>query len=34
MRAMGWWLFNYIPLGRLAPWVLGLLVGSRPRRVR
>jgi len=28
------WLFNHVPLGPLAPWVLGLIVGSPPRRVQ
>jgi hypothetical protein len=31
-RALFWAVWN-VPLGRAAPWVLGLALGSRPRRV-
>lgn len=26
--------FNHVPLGPAAPWVLGALLGRRPRRVK
>lgn len=29
----GWWLFERLPLGRMAPHVFGWLVGSKPVRV-
>lgn len=28
------WKNEWIPLGRLAPYVLGLALGSKPRRVK
>ena len=34
MRNLGWWLFDKVPLGPLAPYLLGLLLGSKPKRVR
>jgi outer membrane biogenesis lipoprotein LolB len=30
MRGLLFWLVWNIPLGHLAPWVLGLALGSRP----
>jgi hypothetical protein len=32
-RLAKWLVFN-IPLGRLAPYILGFALGSKPRRVR
>ena len=34
MNKFWWWIFEHISLGRLAPYVLGLALGSRPRRVK
>jgi len=34
MRRFIWWVFNNIPLGRLAPWVFGLAIGRRPRKIK
>ena len=28
------WLVLNVPLGRLAPWVFGLAIGRRPRKVK
>lgn len=33
MRRLLFWLVWHVPLGRFAPWVLGLALGSRPERV-
>lgn len=32
-RRIALWLFDHVPLGRFAPWMLGYVLGSRPRRV-
>lgn len=32
-RAALWLVFN-VPMGKLAPWMMGFALGSRPRRVR
>lgn len=34
MRGFLFWIFNNVPLGPLAPWVFGLAIGRRPRRVK
>lgn len=34
MRRVLFWLVRNVPLGRAAPWVLGLALGSKPQRVR
>jgi len=34
MNKFWWWVFEWIPLGRLAPYILGLALGSKPRRVK
>jgi len=34
MRGILFWLVWHMPLGRLAPWMLGLALGQRPRKVR
>lgn len=34
MRRLLFWIVFNVPLGRLAPWVLGLALGRRPRKVR
>ena len=34
MRRFLFWLIWNVPLGRAAPWVLGLAMKRRPRRVR
>lgn len=33
-RKMLFWVLWHVPLGRLAPWVMGLALGRMPRRVR
>lgn len=32
VRSFLFWLVWHVPLGRLAPWVLGLALGSKPQR--
>lgn len=32
-RAAMWLVFN-VPLGKLAPWMMGFALNSRPRKVR
>lgn len=34
MRGILIWLVWNVPMGRLAPWVMGLALGSKPRRAR
>ncbi len=34
MRYFLFWLVFNVPLGPLAPWVLGLALGSWPKRVK
>lgn len=34
MRGFLFWLVDNVPLGPLAPWVLGLAFGRAPRRVK
>lgn len=34
MRKLLIWIVFHVPLGPLAPWVLGLALGRIPRRVR
>jgi hypothetical protein len=29
-----WWIFDHLPLGRFAPYVFGLLIGSRPNKIK
>lgn len=33
MRSFLFWLVKNVPLGRAAPWVLGLALGRWPRKV-
>lgn len=33
MRKFLFWIIHNIPLGRLAPWVVGLAIGRRPHRI-
>lgn len=33
MRRLAMWLVWNVPMGRLAPWVLGFAMGRRPHRV-
>ena len=33
MRKFAMWLFNNIPLGKLAPYVFGFIVGRVPKKV-
>lgn len=33
LRHFAWWLFEVLPLGPLAPYVFGLLIGRWPHRV-
>lgn len=32
MRKIALWIFNNIPLGKLAPYILGYAIGSTPKR--
>lgn len=32
MRSVFFWIVFHIPLGPLAPWIMGLALGSRPQR--
>jgi len=32
IRRLAMWLFWHVPLGPLAPWVLGIALGSKPQR--
>lgn len=34
IRRVLFWLVWNVPIGPLAPWVLGLALGGRPRRVK
>jgi hypothetical protein len=34
MRRFLFWLVFNVPLGPLAPWVMGLALGSKPREVK
>lgn len=34
MRAVLFWMVWNVPLGPFAPWVLGLAMGSRSRRIK
>lgn len=36
MNRFWWWIWRneWIPLGGLAPWVLGLALGSKPHRIK
>ncbi len=34
MRRFLFWLVRNVPLGRAAPWILGLGLGRKPQRVR
>lgn len=34
IRRCLFWLVHNVPLGPLAPWVLGLAMGRKPRRVK
>jgi len=31
---VGWWVFDNIPLGNLAPYWFGMLIGRWPHRVK
>lgn len=33
MKTLTMWLVWNVPMGRLAPWVLGYALGSHPKRV-
>jgi hypothetical protein len=33
-RRFAMWLVFNVPLGRLAPWVMGYALNARPRRIR
>ncbi|MBQ0112239.1 MAG: hypothetical protein KBT03_03825 [Bacteroidales bacterium] len=30
---LAWWIFDNIPLGKLAPWYFGLLIGRMPHKI-
>ena len=34
MNKIGWWLFNNVPMGKLAPYWFGMLIGRWPRKVK
>lgn len=34
LKSIGWFIFEYVPLGPLAPYWFGMLVGRMPRKVK
>jgi hypothetical protein len=34
LHKIGWWIFDNIPLGKLAPHFFGWLIGSKPVKIK
>lgn len=32
MKTIGWWVFDNIPMGKLAPYWFGMLIGRWPHK--